>query len=110
MRSGKLIFNTVVLFVLLSISGSWRASECTAIDVEAKVSDTSPGRTYGSVEMIFKTNSDQFLVYQLHSKGRLELLQDNKADSLLRGKYEFVITGRNEDTPYCPKYLNIIIN
>jgi len=59
--------------------------------------------------LIFEGQKDEFEVY-LIIKGEKKKLKDGKAEGLAKGKYDVVVTGKTNNTKFCPKYIEIKVN
>ena len=90
-----------------TVSGS--LTDCTEIQVRTEITNTSNGLNNGSFVLQFEGQKDEFEVYLL--KGReTKKLKDGKAEGLAKGKYVVVVTGKTQDTKFCPKHIEVKIN
>src|SRR5688572_1938607 len=90
-----------------TVSGSLR--DCTEIQVRSEITNTTNGLKNGAFAIQFESDKNEFDVY-LITKGDKKKLKDGKVEGLAKGKYGVVVTGKTNDTKFCPKYIEVKIN
>lgn len=89
-----------------TVSGSFR--DCTEIQVRSEITNTSNGLKNGAF-VIHLEEKNAFEVYLLKGRDKKKL-KEGKAEGLAKGKYAVVVTGKSDDTKYCPTYIEVKIN
>ena len=92
---------------LNTISGN--GMDCTEIQVRSEVTNTTNRLSNGAFALHFENQQEEFDVF-LIQKGDMTKLKDGKAEGLAKGKYAVVITGKTNDTKFCPKFIEVKIN
>lgn len=86
-------------------------SACREIEVSWIKSDTSRGAGNGSIELEFHGDRSQFAVYLLTNEGKIKLNSlESTITNLKKGRHGVVITGEREDSNFCQKFFEVVIN
>jgi len=106
-HSFLLLLFTSSLGSMNTVSGTLR--DCTDIQVRSEITNTTNGLKNGSFTLQFEGSRDEFEAY-LIIKGNKKELKGGKAEGLAKGKYDVVVTGKTDDTKFCPKFIEVKIN
>jgi hypothetical protein len=106
-------FRLFVLFLAIFFytQSGWAQRSCEEIKVTVEIFPTSEGKDNGKIQLKFNSNESLFHIH-LFQAGHETKLKLNKKDieNLKKGTYRIVITGKNEDSVYCPKQFEVNIN
>jgi hypothetical protein len=113
MNRPNLLSHRFLLLLFAGLTGSLstvsgNASDCTEIPVRAEITNTTNGLKNGTCVLHFE-GENEFEAY-LVIKGDKKKLKDGKVEGLAKGKYAVVVTGKTDDTKFCPKYIEVKIN
>lgn len=114
MNRPNLLSHRFLLLLLVGLMGSLNSvsgsvSDCTEIQVQSEITDTTNGLNNGAFVLHFEGDKSEFEVYLVKNKSKNKL-KDGKAEGLAKGTYVVVVTGKTDDTKFCPKYIEVKIN
>ena len=90
-----------------TVSGSF--SDCTEIQIRSEITNTTNGLKNGAFAVHFEGDKSEFEVYFVKGKDTKKV-KDGKVEGLGKGKYVVVVTGKTNDTKFCPKFVEVKIN
>jgi hypothetical protein len=84
--------------------------DCREIRCSAAVVDSSDGLGNGAIQITFTDNRSFFRIAILSADGKKDV-DDSKStiDFLKKGKYLVVVTGKDAEPNFCPRYFELAI-
>ena len=83
---------------------------CQEIKCSTIITDSRDGQSNGSIQVSFIDSRSLFKISIISADGKKDI-DDSKSsmDSLKKGKYLVVVTGKKAESNFCPRYFELAI-